>query len=666
MTVSKAFQYVTNRLIMANFGHLPLLHKEKMFRLILKTSLILVCVNINAAPEIIDNTAVGIELESVATELIEEAVLPDGAEDVAAEERNEAVEVEDVAIEERYEVVEVDDVVEAAFEPDEAVVFEEITLDAPFQVGEGNGLSKDVVLVLDNSGSMKKNDPNFLVSEAVKEFISQQDANTRVAVVIFDQDVRMPVPLTDASLSNRETILNSIEAINYKGLFTDSPAGIERAIYELKNNGRDDVQKSIIFMTDGIVDTGVPERDLEKSKWLREDLAPDAADNEIKIFGIAFTDGADFQLIQSISQKTNGEYYRALTVEDLPYVFEQINEIINKPEVVDVIPEKPEPVPVVVQPVAPPAPVIIEVPVPTMGEEERIRSMIIIAAAIVLTLTLLGILILLLRRNRELKAGTSEFVQEAYINDLQSNTDKQTHKLGTRPTMFGRVAGKDTDHLDYIVVNESTIGRRHAMIEFKDYSFWIVDQGSINGTFVNGEPVNSEIRLKHGDRIRLHKCEFEFIMPEMEDSGMTVISKTVFAAQAPADDSEDETQLRDHDDSEDETQLRDQGDSEDATEAPVKGDSGDQAAPFADMDFDITGTASSLDELSDLPGAAAPDFNLEKSAAAHAKTVKLSANAINMDSSEDDASADDETIMIDDDEDDSSLGSDATLRKDDS
>ncbi len=537
-------------------------------------------------------------------------------------------------------------VIEEAIVADEIDTFEDQTSfsveDNLLDTGVEAALIKDVVLVLDNSGSMKKNDPNFLVNKAVKEFISQQDENTRVGIVIFDQDVRLPVPLTDASLANRELILNSIEQINYKGLFTDSPAGIERAIYELKNNGRDNAQKSIIFMTDGIVDTGAADRDLEKSKWLREDLAPDAADNEIKIFGIAFTDAADFQLIQSISQKTEGEYYRALTVDDLPHVFEEINEIINT------LPE-PEPAPVVVQPApvevpapviqqAPVAPVIIEVPIQGMGEEERIRSMIMIAAAIVLTITLLGILILLLRRNRELKAGADEFVQDAYINDLQGKTDKQTHKLGTRPTMFGRVAGKDTDHLDYIVVNESTIGRRHALIEFKDYSFWIIDQGSINGTFVNGEPVNSEVRLKHGDRIRLHKCDFEFIMPEMEESGMTVISNTVFAAQPEVmDDSEDATEIRDHD-------------------SPAEPD----VAAGGEMDFDITGT-DTADELSDLYE---PDPDEEDTIIRDLPDVAESTAEPEFELDEEDFDSEDETIMLDDD-DANSDDDDATLRRDD-
>ena len=34
-------------------------------------------------------------------------------------------------------------------------------------------------------------------------------------------------------------------------------------------------------MTDGIVDTGDTSRDLEKSRWMRDELSADAADNGI-------------------------------------------------------------------------------------------------------------------------------------------------------------------------------------------------------------------------------------------------------------------------------------------------------------------------------------------------------------------------------------------------
>ena len=180
--------------------------------------------------------------------------------------------------------------------------------------------------------------------------------------------------------------------------------------------------------------------------------------------------------------------------------------------------------------------VLPEPPVLPVGRQERTRNLIIISAAAVLIIALLSMIVVLIRRGRELKVDAQEVASEAYLNDIHGYTSQASYKLGNKPTMLGRVAGKDTQHLDYIVIPESTIGRRHALIEYKDFAYWIVDQGSINGTFVNDVPINSEVRLKHGDRIRLHKLEFEFIMPEMDDAGMTVMSKTVFAEGVGADD----------------------------------------------------------------------------------------------------------------------------------
>jgi uncharacterized protein YegL len=394
----------------------------------------------------------------------------------------------------------------------------------------------DVVLVLDNSGSMKKNDPEFLTSQAVREFVSRLDEDTRLAIVIFDQDVRLAMPLTPISEQSREQITKSLAQINYKGLFTDSPAAMERAIYELKNNGRPDSRKSIVFMTDGIVDTGNSEKDVEKTKWLREDLAPDAADAKIRIFGIAFTEDADFQLIQTLAQKTGGEYYRALQPKDLHGVFERIYSIMQQPpEEKTAVPEQAAAAPAPA--VQAPPPVVIhlpESPPQSLGDEERTRSIIIIAAAVILIIALLVMIIVLIRRGRELNGYNQDDVVEAYLNDIHGYTSRTSYRLGSKPTMLGRVAGKDTAHLDYIVVPESTIGRRHALIEYKDFSYWIVDQGSINGTFVNDVPISSEVRLKHGDRIRLHKLEFEFVMPDMDDASMTELSHTVLSQEMHA------------------------------------------------------------------------------------------------------------------------------------
>lgn len=489
---------------------------------------------------------------------------------------------------------------------------------------------KDVILVLDNSGSMKKNDPQFLLGQAVNEFISDLDDKTRLSIIIFDQNVKVAVPLTLVNDESRTTILDSLKQINYTGQYTDSPAAIERAIYDLKTNGRKEAKKLIVFMTDGIVDTGNAEQDLEKARWLKQDLAAEAADEDIQIFGIAFTDNADFQLIQSLAQQTDGEYYRALQPEDLKNVFGRIHKIINRaPEPEPVAAPAPQPVaPPPPPPVAapPPEPVIIHVPAQPqkMDEEEALRSKMILVALAVLIIAVIIMVLMLIRGSRR-KKDEDDYVQEAFLNDIHSYTNQASYKLGKKPTMLGRVAGTDTEHLDYIVIPETTIGRRHALIEYKDFAYWIIDQGSINGTFVNDEMIASETRLKHGDRIRLHKFEFEFLMPEMADAGMTVISKTVLAAK-PELAGDEETIARG---------------------SAVSSDSNFMPEP----DFDLTGgmdtdTSEGIDEEEDTV--------IRESVGSEDETYHRE--------EEDEEEASDETLMLDDDT--AVSDEDATIRPD--
>jgi hypothetical protein len=107
---------------------------------------------------------------------------------------------------------------------------------------------------------------------------------------------------------------------------------------------------------------------------------------------------------------------------------------------------------------------------------------------------------------RPAPAGTAA----AWFIDINGLSGEQPRKLTDKPMMIGRIAGSDPDYLDYYVVNKATIGRRHAVIKHKDRAYWIVDQGSVNGTFVNDEKVLGERQLRHGDRVKFHKFEFEF------------------------------------------------------------------------------------------------------------------------------------------------------------
>ena len=84
------------------------------------------------------------------------------------------------------------------------------------------------------------------------------------------------------------------------------------------------------------------------------------------------------------------------------------------------------------------------------------------------------------------------------------------------------------------------------------------------------------------DMVRLHKVEFEFVMPEMADTGMTVISSTVIANQGTSS-------------------------AEAATLIPGSVPSGtnrdeldDDLPEEPDFDFDITGTADDSDAVDEV------------------------------------------------------------------
>lgn len=61
-----------------------------------------------------------------------------------------------------------------------------------------------------------------------------------------------------------------------------------------------------------------------------------------------------------------------------------------------------------------------------------------------------------------------------------------------------------------IFLDDVTVSRRHAEFRRKDDSYEVVDVGSLNGTYVNREPRNSEL-LSDGDEIQIGKFRLVFI-----------------------------------------------------------------------------------------------------------------------------------------------------------
>ena len=393
----------------------------------------------------------------------------------------------------------------------------------------------DIVLVLDNSGSMKKNDPQFLARDVVTNFLIELGEGVRLGMIIFDQKVELLEPLIDMTDSEaRAGFLKSLNRVNYTGQFSDSPAAIERAIYELKNRGRKDAHKSIVFLTDGIVDTGDKSRDHEKEKWLKQDLAQDSRKAGIRIAGIAFGSNADFSIIQALAFKTDGEYFRASNVEEIHRAVKKIYEVITKPPSRPATPVKAITTEVVagpakIKPVMPISATIVPKVTPKK-ELPRVQNqglyLAVLLAGIIVLLGLIIIIMLFRGRTKPLikddvvavsHPREDSSIPQALLVDVKNITSKKTLILDKRMISIGRGSNND------VAIPQETVSGFHATIECKDDTFYLEDQRSTNMTYLNGEEMKpySPRRLKSGDEIIFADYRFVFLIAYQTPAGET-------------------------------------------------------------------------------------------------------------------------------------------------
>ncbi len=62
-----------------------------------------------------------------------------------------------------------------------------------------------------------------------------------------------------------------------------------------------------------------------------------------------------------------------------------------------------------------------------------------------------------------------------------------------------------------IVLDGDSVSRRHAHFELRSNAWWVVDDNSTNGTYVNDEQITREIGLTNGDRIKIGPTIFKYL-----------------------------------------------------------------------------------------------------------------------------------------------------------
>jgi pSer/pThr/pTyr-binding forkhead associated (FHA) protein len=54
-----------------------------------------------------------------------------------------------------------------------------------------------------------------------------------------------------------------------------------------------------------------------------------------------------------------------------------------------------------------------------------------------------------------------------------------------------------------IVVDDAYVSAEHALLAYRGQAWYLEDRGSINGTYLNGEPIHESALLGYGDEIQL-------------------------------------------------------------------------------------------------------------------------------------------------------------------
>ncbi len=78
-----------------------------------------------------------------------------------------------------------------------------------------------------------------------------------------------------------------------------------------------------------------------------------------------------------------------------------------------------------------------------------------------------------------------------------------------RLTTIGRSEGNT------LVVDSDLISRQHAVIDFDGDHYALIDAGSRNGSYVNGQKVERQ-PLRNGDMIAIGDCEIRFLFDTRE------------------------------------------------------------------------------------------------------------------------------------------------------
>ena len=191
--------------------------------------------------------------------------------------------------------------------------------------------NSDIRILIDVSGSMKKNDPKNLRLPALRLLVGLLPAKTTAAVWNFGTKTKPLVPLGLSDDKWKAKANKASKTIHSKDLYTNIGLALDAAIAGWGDKKPDSAPRSIILLTDGMVDISKDDKKniAERSRILKE-LLPKIEKTGAQIHTIALSKNADHDFLKQLSTKTDGGYEQTDSAEQLERIFLRLFEKTTK------------------------------------------------------------------------------------------------------------------------------------------------------------------------------------------------------------------------------------------------------------------------------------------------------------------------------------------------
>lgn len=183
---------------------------------------------------------------------------------------------------------------------------------------EGVYHSVEIVLVIDDSGSMSSNDNQNQRLTVARNLIDKLPEDSKIGIVSFDSSVSV---LTQDLITDKESAkayLTTDYFQSYGGTYMYSAVSEGLALFD---SAADDVLKMMVVLSDGDTsDTG-----------MHASAVTAARDNDVRIYTVGLGSSTSYfnNYLKPLAENTGGQFYLAVNADDLAAIYENINNRID-------------------------------------------------------------------------------------------------------------------------------------------------------------------------------------------------------------------------------------------------------------------------------------------------------------------------------------------------